>query len=94
MNLKIKFRESFRPFAPRVLEERVSDYFELDRHVAVHAARGDPFRRNVELPETTRGTVRDRQLNVPRSDIPAVTHVNYSARVQTINRRTTPDTMT
>jgi carbamoyltransferase len=91
MNLKIKFRESFRPFAPSVLRERVSEYFELD---------GDsPYMLLVApvQPKLRRPMTREEQalwgiekLNVPRSSIPAVTHVDYSARVQTVHADTNP----
>ena len=88
MNLKIKFRESFRPFAPTVLEDRVADYFELDRPSPYMLLVAD-VREDRRIPVTSEQASRfgiDR-LNVPRSDIPAVTHVNYSARVQTVRRR-------
>jgi carbamoyltransferase len=91
MNLKIKFRESFRPFAPAVLRERVSDWFELDEDspymLLVAAVRGD---RRVPVPETAEKLWGIDQLNVPRSTIPAVTHVDYSARIQTVRRETNP----
>jgi carbamoyltransferase len=92
MNLKIKYRESFRPFAPSVLRERVADYFELDAD--------SPYMLLVAPVREQRRTAltRDQQalwgidlLNVPRSDIPAVTHVDYSARVQTVHRETNPE---
>jgi carbamoyltransferase len=92
MNLKIKFRESFRPFAPAVLEERVSDYFELDREspymLLVAQVKAD---RQIPMSEQDRAKWGIDQLNVVRSDIPAVTHVDYSARVQTVNRDTNPN---
>lgn len=91
MNLKIKYRESFRPFAPSVLEERVSDYFEIDRPspymllvAPVAASRRRPLS---ELDERLSGL---EKLKGPRSEIPAVTHVDYSARIQTVNARTNP----
>jgi carbamoyltransferase len=91
MNLKIKYRESFRPFAPTVLEERVGDYFELDQP-SPYMLLVAPVREDRRLPMT------DEQqklfgidkLNVPRSDIPAVTHVDYSARVQTVSPEQNP----
>lgn len=91
MNLKIKFRESFRPFAPAILAERVADYFELDR--------ASPYMLLVaSIKETLRiATTADErrlfgidQLNVPHSTIPAVTHVDYSARIQTVHVDTNP----
>ena len=91
MNLKIKYRESFRPFAPSVLEERVSDYFELDRPspYMLLVAPVQPSRRVALTPEQEKlfGT---EKLKVPRSDVPAITHVDYSARVQTVDRRRNP----
>ena len=91
MNLKIKFRESFRPFAPSVLEEKVSDYFELDRPSPYMLLVADVKRERRILPgkesEQAKGI---KKINVPRSDIPAVTHVDYSARIQTVSERTNP----
>jgi carbamoyltransferase len=91
MNLKIKYRESFRPFAPSVLEERVSDYFELDRPSPYMLLVADVVEsRRIEK----RGDEKDLPLvewvNRPRSDVPAVTHVDYSARVQTVSRQDSP----
>ncbi|MFH1739412.1 MAG: carbamoyltransferase [bacterium] len=85
MNLKIKFRESFRPFAPVVLEERVSEYFELDREspYMLLVAPVQPKRR-IAMTDEQEDLFGLDKLHVPRSDIPAVTHVDYSARVQTI----------
>ncbi len=91
MNLKIKYRESFRPFAPSVLRERVAEYFELetdspymllvapvqDRRRHPHSQKGEGLW-GIDL------------LNVPRSDIPAVTHLDYSARIQTVHADTNP----
>lgn len=91
MNLKIKYRESFRPFAPSVLRERVSDYFDMacDSPYMLLVA---PVHEKRRLPFTG-----DRSklwgidlLNVPRSDIPAVTHLDYSARIQTVHHDTNP----
>src|SRR5205823_8730233 len=92
MNLKIKFREGFRPFAPSVLRERVDDYFELacDSPYMLLVA---PVKRERQIPmsdEQGRLWGIDK-LNVPRSDIPAVTHIDYSARVQTVARDTNPN---
>ncbi len=91
MNLKIKYRESFRPFAPSVLAERVSDYFELDRQ-SPYMLLVAPVSEQIRIPMTD-----DQQklfgiekLNVPRSEIPAITHVDYSARVQTVQQETNP----
>ena len=88
MNLKIKFRESFRPFAPTVIEERVSDYFELDRPSPYMLLVADvQEERRIPPGDDNKDLFGIDRLNVPRSDIPAVTHVNYSARVQTVNRQ-------
>ncbi len=91
MNLKIKYRESFRPFAPSVLEECASDYFELDRpspYMLIVASVRDELR--LQITEHDKQLVGIAKLNVPRSEIPAVTHVDYSARVQTVSSDTNP----
>jgi carbamoyltransferase len=91
MNLKIKHRESFRPFAPSVLEEKVSDYFETDQAspymLMVANVRKE---RCIPQPIGTDMTILDR-LKVKRSDLPAITHLDYSARLQTVNRKDKPD---
>ena len=88
MNLKIKYRESFRPFAPTCLAERVSDYFELDRPspymLLVAQVKKE---RCLGVEENRTVPIRDR-INQIRSDIPAITHVDYSARVQTVSADT------
>ena len=85
MNLKIKFRESFRPFAPAVLREAVSEYFEMDGD-SPYMLLVAPVKQEIRLPmtEEQQRLFGIEQLNVPRSTIPAVTHVDYSARVQTV----------
>jgi carbamoyltransferase len=91
MNLKIKYRESFRPFAPSVLRERVSKYFEMDTdspYMLLVAPVAEKRRRAVQ-PDQQKLWGID-LLNVPKSDIPAVTHVDYSARVQTVSPDTNP----
>jgi len=92
MNIKIKFREGFRPFAPSVLRERVADYFEMDCDspymLLVAPVTAD---RRIAMSDTQRSLWGIEQLNVARSDIPAVTHIDYSARVQTVARETNPD---
>jgi carbamoyltransferase len=87
MNLKIKFRESFRPFAPSVLRERVTDYFELDAD-SPYMLLVAPVREHLRVPMTDaeQNLFGIEKLNVPRSTIPAVTHVDYSARIQTVRR--------
>ena len=89
MNIKIKFREGFRPFAPSVLRERVSDFFELDCD-SPYMLLVAPVKTERQIPMTReqRALWGIDQLNVPRSDIPAVTHIDYSARVQTVSRDT------
>ncbi len=93
MNLKIKFRESFRPFAPAVLAEHAADYFELDvesPYMLFVAGVQDTRRRAVD-PAVTRGDDMLAIINQPRSDIPAVTHVDHSARVQTVGADANPE---
>ncbi len=91
MNLKIKFRESFRPFAPAVLEEKVSEYFEIDRPSPYMLLVADVKEgRRIPMNDEEKSYFGIKKLNVKRSDIPAVTHVDYSARLQTISRQTNP----
>jgi len=88
LNLKIKYRESFRPFAPSCLVEDVSDYFDLDRpspYMLLVAPVREERRFAMSAEQTELFGIS--KLNVPRSDIPAVTHVDYSARVQTVDAR-------
>ncbi len=91
LNLKIKFRESFRPFAPSVLAEDVADYFEMGEASPYMLMVADVKRnrRRHSTPEEKSLFGIDK-LNVPRSDIPAVTHVDHSARIQTVHRETNP----
>ncbi|HEY9886767.1 MAG TPA: carbamoyltransferase, partial [Candidatus Obscuribacterales bacterium] len=89
MNLKIKYRESFRPFAPSVLAERVSDYFQIDRaspYMLLVAKVQDELR--VPMTPAQEQLFGIEKLNVPRSTLPAVTHVDYSARIQTVHADT------
>lgn len=91
MNLKIKFRESFRPFAPTVLKEDVSDYFEIDKespYMLLVAPVKQSKRKKVEVDEERLFGLA--KLNIERSVIPAVTHVDYSARIQTVNTESNP----
>jgi carbamoyltransferase len=91
MNLKIKNRESFRPFAPSVLAEKISDYFEIDRQSPYMLLVADVKRaRQIEMTAEQRNYFGLEKLNVVRSDIPAVTHVDYSARIQSVQPETNP----
>jgi carbamoyltransferase len=91
LNLQVKYRESFRPFAPAVLREDVADWFELDGD-SPYMLLVAPVRKNRcrEMNETQRELFGIDKLNVVRSDIPAVTHVDYSARIQTVHHETNP----
>lgn len=91
MNLKIKYRESFRPFAPSVLRDRVAEWFELnaDSPYMLLVAEVSP-RKRVEVSESDARLSGMEKLKVRRSEIPAVTHVDYSARIQTVSRETNP----
>jgi carbamoyltransferase len=91
LNLKVKFRESFRPFAPSVLRERVADWFDLDcdsPYMLLVADVKESHCRAMSAQEQALFGID--KLNVPRSDIPAVTHVDYSARIQTVHEDTNP----
>jgi carbamoyltransferase len=91
MNVKIKFRESFRPFAPSVLREHVGEWFDLDEDSPYMLLVADVrAERRLPVPESARSLWGIDKLNIPRSSIPAVTHVDYSARIQTVRRETNP----
>jgi carbamoyltransferase len=91
LNLKIKYREGFRPFAPSVLEEDVAEYFDLDRGspymLIVAPVRAD---RQIPLPEGYAEGALYERLYFLRSDLPAITHIDYSARIQSVSRETNP----
>jgi carbamoyltransferase len=91
MNLKIKFRESFRPFAPSVIKEKVSDYFEIDRE-SPYMLLVAPVRKEIcrEMTEEEQKLFGLNKLYVCRSSIPAITHIDYSARIQTVDKETNP----
>jgi carbamoyltransferase len=92
MNIKIKFREGFRPFAPSVLRERVSDYFEMD-YDSPYMLLVAPVKkeRQIAMTEDQQRLWGIDKLNLPRSDLPAITHIDYSARVQTVAKDTNPN---
>jgi carbamoyltransferase len=91
LNLKVKYRESFRPFAPAVLSEDVADWFELENGSPYMLMVADVVkRRRRTMSAEERSLFGIDKLNVPRSEIPAVTHVDYSARVQTVHKETNP----
>ena len=91
MNIKIKFREGFRPFAPSVLSEKVSDYFELENESPYMLLVADVKKeRQKEMTEEQKKLFGIDKLNILRSDIPAVTHIDYSARIQTVQKETNP----
>jgi carbamoyltransferase len=91
LNLKVKFRESFRPFAPSVLKEDVSEWFDLDAespYMLLVADIAKKYQRS--MTDEQKQLFGIEKLNVPRSDIPAITHVDYSARIQTVHKETNP----
>jgi carbamoyltransferase len=91
LNLKVKYRESFRPFAPSVLREDVEEWFEMDTDSPYMLLVADvQQRRRYAMTEEEQKLFGIEKLNVPRSEIPAVTHVDYSARVQTVHAETNP----
>jgi carbamoyltransferase len=91
LNLKVKYRESFRPFAPSVLREDVGEWFQLDEdspYMLLVAGVAEHLRKPMTAQEEALFGID--KLNVPRSEIPAVTHVDYSARIQTVHAETNP----
>jgi carbamoyltransferase len=91
LNLKVKYRESFRPFAPAVLAEHAREWFELESESPYMLLVGNVAEeRRIAMTDEQRALFGIDKLNVPRSSIPAVTHVDYSARVQTVHRETNP----
>ena len=91
LNLKVKYRESFRPFAPSVLREDLAEWFDLDTDSPYMLLVADVAKRHRrDMTEAEQGLFGIEKLNVPRSSIPAVTHVDYSARIQTVHRETNP----
>ena len=91
MNVKIKFREGFRPFAPSVLAEHVSEWFEIDRESPYMLLVADVKKeKQLPMPDDAKNYWGIQKLNVLRSEIPAVTHIDYSARIQTVNKVDNP----
>lgn len=91
LNLRVKYRESFRPFAPSVLREDVADWFEIDTDSPYMLMVADVVeRRRREMSDDEKELFGIDKLNVPRSEVPAVTHIDYSARVQTVHQETNP----
>ena len=91
LNLRIKYRESFRPFAPSVMREHVADWFDLDADSPYMLLVADVLeRRRCAMSPEEQALFGIEKLNVPRSEIPAVTHIDYSARVQTVHKETNP----
>ena len=91
LNLRVKYRESFRPFAPSVLREDVAEWFEIDADspYMLMVAPVDAGKRR-QMTEAENALFGIDKLNVPRSDIPAVTHVDFSARIQTVHAESNP----
>ena len=91
INLKIKYRESFRPFAPSVREENISEYFDIDRPSPYMLLVADVHKdKQLKMTKEQEGYFGLKKLNIARSEIPAVTHVDYSARIQSVNKQTNP----
>ena len=91
INLKIKYRESFRPFAPSVREENISEYFDIDRPSPYMLLVADVHKdKQLKMTKEQEGYFGLKKLNIARSEIPAVTHVDYSARIQSVSKQTNP----
>ena len=91
LNLKIKFRESFRPFAPSVLREDVNEWFEIDYDSPYMLLVSDIKKeKQINMSENDKKLFGIDKLNIKRSSVPAITHVDYSARIQTVHKETNP----
>ena len=91
LNLKVKYRESFRPFAPSILREDLSEWFEIDVDSPyMLMVANTSSKKNIEMTEEQKKLFGIDKLNIKRSEIPAVTHVDYSARIQTVHKETNP----
>ena len=91
INLKIKYRESFRPFAPSIREENISEYFDIDRPSPYMLLVADVKKdKQLKMTKEQEGYFGLKKINIARSEIPAVTHVDYSARIQSVNKKTNP----
>ncbi len=91
MNLNIKYREPFRPFAPAVKAEKVSDWFEIDRRSSYMLLVAPvKMEKCLSMTADQEALFGIDKLNIPRSELPAITHVDYSARIQTVHRETNP----
>ena len=89
INLKIKYRESFRPFAPSIREENISDYFQIDRPSPYMLLVADVKKdKQISMTKKEESYFGLQKLNIPRSEVPAITHVDYSARIQSVNKDT------
>ena len=91
MNLKIKYRESFRPFAPSILAERITDYFDIDRE-SPYMLQVAQIKKERQIPmkDSEKSFFGLDKLNVERSNVPAITHIDYSARIQSVNVHDNP----
>tara|TARA_Y100001970_G_scaffold195004_1_gene237001 strand:- start:1281 stop:3098 length:1818 start_codon:yes stop_codon:yes gene_type:complete len=91
INLKIKYRESFRPFAPSIREEDITEYFDIDRPSPYMLLVADVIKdRQLSMTKEQESYFGLKKLNISRSEIPAITHVDYSARIQSVNKKTNP----
>ena len=91
LNLKVKYRESFRPFAPSILRENLKEWFNLDCDSPYMLLVSDVVdEKRIKMKENEKSSFGIDKLNIPRSEVPAITHVDYSARIQTVHKETNP----